>query len=391
MEKKKILIVDDEKEIRELTKEFLEKKGYDALAVESALLGLNILKTHSFDALISDIRMPYMDGIEFAKRAKAINPNLIIIMLTGYGSLDTAQEAIKIGVYDYLTKPVDLEKLSQSLNEGLIKMAEQKKNFEYYLKLKKETEDNKQRLNSMKDELMTLISHELRTPLTVILDAFSLLKETMMVPSEEKMQAIKEEDKEFIFKAIEDGHSRLNKIIEEINYYMALKREDIVLNKTKVNLSSFLEENFEGFIHLIANKKAHLKKEFTEKEQLVSIDKEKFLDVLSRLIHNSAYHNPEGVEIVLKLSSIKRKKEESPQENWTKIEVCDNGRGMEAKVLENIFSPFSVGNIDYHTEGIGLSLPICQKVIQLHNGTIKVDSRQGKGTKVSIELPQLPS
>jgi signal transduction histidine kinase len=378
MEERKILIVDDEAEIRKLISAFFAKAGYKAVAVESALLGLNILVKEDFSVLVSDIKMPYMDGIEFCRRVKKLRPDMVIVVLTGYGELDTAQEAIRIGVHDYLTKPVDLVKLQESVEQGLKQVEEKRKDVEYYFKIKKEAELDKQRLDSMKDEFMTLISHELRTPVTVISENLSLLRDSVMMPEDKEVLKLSDEQKKDLISGMDKGRRRLIGVIDDISYYMRLTKSGVKLNKSRVALNKFLEQNFDGLKHLIPSDKFTLKKDFIQEELTADIDKERFLDVLSRLINNSIQHNLGGAEIVLRLSS---------EKNFVRIEVCDNGQGFPREILDNIFTSFSVGDIMHHGKGIGLGLSISKKVVELHGGRISVASQEGKGARVTIELP----
>ncbi len=174
MTKKRILIVDDETEARGFIKRYLERNDFAVTSVGSGLLGLKLLKMREFDLLVSDINMPRMDGLEFSKKAKFLQPQLIIILLTGQGTLKTAQQAIKIGVCDYLTKPVELEELHSSIQKGLALAAEKKKDVDYYQKLEEEIRTNEGKLDNAKSELMTLISHELITPLTVVIPSLDV-------------------------------------------------------------------------------------------------------------------------------------------------------------------------------------------------------------------------
>lgn len=377
IDKKRILIVDDEVETAKLIARYFERKGYEATPVENGLVGLNLLSKHNFDIIISDINMPQMSGIEFVKQAKEVSPNLIVILLTGYGSLGTAREAIKIGVNDYLLKPVQLEELQASINRALKLAAERVKDPEYHLKLKKELAEEKERLNLVKEELLTLISHELRTPITVISEGFNLLKDSIEFPNDEKIKALNSDQKKSLFQSIEKARYRLNSIVEDLAYYLNFSKGQIKLEKSKVILNEFLETHLETFQHLVSGSKSILKKQFTEEKQIVNIDKEKMLDLLSRLLNNALCHNSEGIEITIGLSG---------NDKLCRIEICDNGKGIKKQLLDNIFKPFQIGDINHHTKGIGIGLAICKKIVDSHEGKIGIESKVGNGTKVIVEL-----
>ena len=105
--KGKVLVIDDEKLKRVTLKTQLEDEGYDVEVGENAFVGLDYLKRSAFDVVITDLRMPSMDGLTFLKEIKRLSPETEVIMMTAYASLDTALKAIQESVYDFLIKPVD--------------------------------------------------------------------------------------------------------------------------------------------------------------------------------------------------------------------------------------------------------------------------------------------
>ncbi len=119
MVKQSILVIDDEKNIREGLRAALKLEGYDVLASEDGLDGLEKLKTIGADAVILDLKMPNLGGMDFLVQAHSINNEAPIIILTGHGGVDEAVEAMKHGAYDFLTKPVNIDKLSLVLKRAI--------------------------------------------------------------------------------------------------------------------------------------------------------------------------------------------------------------------------------------------------------------------------------
>ncbi|HQC53501.1 MAG TPA: response regulator, partial [Lentisphaeria bacterium] len=113
-----ILIIDDERNTREGIKLALEDK-YNVLLAEDGLRGLAILKEKKVDIVLTDLRMPGLDGMDFTREVSSREDHPLIIMLTAYGSVQTAVEAMKHGAYDYLTKPVNLDNLEMMIERGL--------------------------------------------------------------------------------------------------------------------------------------------------------------------------------------------------------------------------------------------------------------------------------
>jgi DNA-binding NtrC family response regulator len=114
--KGKILVVDDEKLKRVTLKTQLEDEGYDVEIGENAFVGLDRLQRNLFDVVITDLRMPSMDGLTFLKEIKKLSPETEVIMMTAYGTIENAVEAMKEGTYDYITKPFPYDELSIKLN-----------------------------------------------------------------------------------------------------------------------------------------------------------------------------------------------------------------------------------------------------------------------------------
>ena len=116
----KILIIDDESAIRRILREILEHEKYQVDDAASAIEALPLVKENEYDAILCDIKMPQMDGIEFLEEAKKIS-DAPVIMISGHGTIDTAVEAIKKGAFDYISKPPDLNRLLITLRNALDK------------------------------------------------------------------------------------------------------------------------------------------------------------------------------------------------------------------------------------------------------------------------------
>jgi len=111
-----ILVCDDEESQRELLAGFLRNLGYTVTTVGGGKEAIEKNRTTSFELAILDLKMPEIDGIETMKQMKEIDPQIYFIILTGFGTVESAVQAIKLGAFDYLTKPVDLKKLEMLIN-----------------------------------------------------------------------------------------------------------------------------------------------------------------------------------------------------------------------------------------------------------------------------------
>ncbi len=107
----RILIIDDERAIRNTLSEILQHEGYKVDVAEDGEDGFEKFKKNSYDVVLCDIKMPKMDGLEFLDKSREINPDVPLIMISGHGNIETAVEAVKKGAYDYISKPPDLNRL----------------------------------------------------------------------------------------------------------------------------------------------------------------------------------------------------------------------------------------------------------------------------------------
>jgi len=116
-----ILVIDDEKGIRDTLKEILEYEKHTVDVAEEGQQGLEKLKTNTYEIVLCDIKMPGMDGIEVLEKIVEDYPEMPVIMISGHGNIDTAVEAIKKGAYDFIEKPLDLNRMLITIRNGLDK------------------------------------------------------------------------------------------------------------------------------------------------------------------------------------------------------------------------------------------------------------------------------
>ena len=117
-----ILIIDDEEDILDTLSDVVTQWGYLPIVARDGEDALRKFDEVPIDLILSDIRMPKVDGLSFLDRIKKISPETIIILLTGYPSVETAVKAMKSGAFDYLTKPINLEELKLKIDRGLERM-----------------------------------------------------------------------------------------------------------------------------------------------------------------------------------------------------------------------------------------------------------------------------
>jgi len=116
----RILIIEDEDALRESLKRVLLKEGYDVQAVDSAEEALPLIAEKWCDLIITDIILPGQSGLECLKKCRQKNPDLIVIIMTAYATIESAVEAIRAGAYEYLVKPIDHYELKALIKKALV-------------------------------------------------------------------------------------------------------------------------------------------------------------------------------------------------------------------------------------------------------------------------------
>ncbi|MGK3969276.1 response regulator [Sorangium sp. So ce118] len=118
-----VLIVEDDDDLGRFVVDIATDHGYHATHVADALSGIKLLSSAKFELLITDIRMPGMDGIELIARAKELDPFLAVIAITAFGSVETGMRALRVGAADYLSKPFRSDELSSRMRRALERRA----------------------------------------------------------------------------------------------------------------------------------------------------------------------------------------------------------------------------------------------------------------------------
>ncbi|NLX18351.1 MAG: response regulator [Desulfobulbus sp.] len=114
----KVLLIDDEQDFLEVMAERMQNRDIDVTTATSAKNGLDLALQENFDAIILDLQMPEMDGMEALKKLKSIDPDLQIILLTGHGTVEKGVQAMKLGAADFLEKPADMQELTEKIKKA---------------------------------------------------------------------------------------------------------------------------------------------------------------------------------------------------------------------------------------------------------------------------------
>jgi len=215
VDKKRILIVDDEEIVRYSLVNILRSHGYEVVDVASAEAGLKILYEQEFHLVLTDLVMEGMDGLELLENVKVLSPRTMVILITGYGSLKTAVTALRLGVYDYLIKPCDEDELLLRVRRALEML--------HY----GEEQQRLQDVSAIAKTAVTL-SDQINTPLNIILGNIEILQLSPLLEHNENVQKSLKTMENQIFK-IREVMEKLAKLTKaETKKYASLSDYEMI-------------------------------------------------------------------------------------------------------------------------------------------------------------------
>ncbi|RLA41533.1 MAG: hypothetical protein DRR06_15810 [Gammaproteobacteria bacterium] len=369
----KILVIDDERGPRESLRMVL-KYDYEVFLADRVDSGIELLREKKPDLVIMDIRMPEKTGIEGLQEIREIDSSVSIIMLTGYGDLETAQKAIRFGANDYLQKPFDVKEIQEIIKKYVDRAK--------LIKRKRRAQEEMQKMTQSlgrevgKTNKMTALGaasselvRDLRNPLTIIRGYLDLLVYELKEKQEMSSPGMEE-----YLDQIEANVDRCANMVES---WRALGRMDF----SKIQRLSLPKLFNECFRSTATHSEIvfEVQAEGAEEQYEMLGERLQVRRALQNLIDNAITaleHQPEP-SITVTCSVDKTDLE---------IQVKDNGCGVDAQSLRWIFEPLDkTATID---QGSGLGLFITKKVIEEHRGTLQFESRDGEGTIVTVRVPQ---
>lgn len=369
--KPRVLIIDDELGPRESLR-FLLKNDYEVLVAETVVRGLEQIKKSAPDVIVMDIRMPGMTGIEGLREIRKLDQNVAIIMLTGFGALETAQEAIRLGANDYMKKPFDAAEMREAVRRNLQRSQVNRKRAlaqrdlaDLNSQLQGELH-NKERMASIGLASAELV-HDLRNPLTVVMGYIQLLGDELAEQRPATGERVEYLD------AIRRSVARCKDLVES---WLSISRHGPVQH-VPCNLRTIAAGIVDELRPLAATKNATLRLNCDAPLAHVLGDAIQLARIVQNLIANAVESLPSekgDVQVTV-----------THRGDRLILEVCDNGHGIGAADLEHIFDPFYTSK--RASGGTGLGLFITRRIVEDHKGSIGIVSQPGKGTTVTVGLP----
>ncbi len=372
----KILIVDDERVVRHVCQLSLEQDLYTILVADNGIKAMELLRSEPDIAIVlSDFKMPGMTGFELLNAIKRDFPHIEVIIMTGFATIENAIEAMKLGAYDFLLKPLKAEQIRLVINKCREKISLSQEN----LTLKRANEKLRE-LQIVKDKFLAITSHELRTPVSHLRGYLSILNgdDFLLLSPAEKHDCMS-----VINAAVLD----LEQIVTDMFDLIELEQGAMVLKRESFALNELLEQIEHEFRRALQERRQTLTLRRCPQPCMIAADRLKVKIMVSELIQNAIKFTPDHGQIELSLQV---------EGDFYVIIVADTGVGIKQEKMGAIFEKFyEVQHSNHHSTsktgfmggGMGLGLSLARAIAEAHDGGIKVSSEVGKGSIFQVFLP----
>ena len=360
---KRILVIEDDRSIREPLLELLELEGFSVLGAENGKIGVEQAQEHLPDLILCDVTMPQLDGYEVLRtlRQHTATAAIPFIFLTARGTKTDFRYGMVLGADDYLTKPCDANELLTAINSRFSKQAVLVK-------------QSQQQLESLRSSIALSLPHELRTPLNGILGlAEVIIDDYKNIEREEILE---------LTQGIHSAAERLYRLIQNFLLYSELEitaRDDerlALLRNGETRIPATLIVAVATAIAKQEKREADLHLDLQNTR--IQISDLKLKKVLEELIGNAFKFSAAGTPIHLSTTIV---------DDGLKLTISDRGRGMTAEQLASLGAYMQFERKFYEQQGSGLGFAIAKRLVELHRGDITINSIPEQQTTVQITFP----
>src|SRR2546421_129353 len=379
-----ILIVDDDTALLQALPRMISLRivGVGVDTSESAQAALEQIQEHDYDVIVSDIKMPGMDGLELLAKIQELRPDTPTLLITGHGEHNLAIRALRGGAYDYIQKPIDRDDFVASLHRAIQtrQLRRQVKDLLLALELHalslerlvQQRTGELIKANDTKDKFLSVASNELKTPLNGLKSMIQLLQRQIERPDMAEVVGIGLID-------MERSIGRMETLVEDLLDVSSLETNLFVLHRKRCDLVELCRHLMDEVTTGAGPIRTF---EAVDEPLEAEVDANRISQVLLNLLSNARKYSPKGSPITVSLQQVGFE---------TIISVRDMGVGIPSEMHSQIFEQYyRVPGIEVQngaSEGLGLGLYISRKIVERHGGHIDVESSPGQGSVFSIVLP----
>lgn len=369
--KERILVVDDEESVVGALSEFFTLRGYEVESALNSRQALGIIHDKEFSIVISDLRMPGMNGVELLEHVMEADPETVVIIMTGYASVQSAVDALKKGAYDYVVKPFSMYELEKTVRLGLEKRRLLKENVELSHLTRKLIE-----IDQIKSNIISTVSHEFRTPLMSLKGYLSMMTQFLA-----EGKRIGDTEQTWL-RAMKDNLGRLEMLILNLLLMTEANAGDLLITNDRIDLSQVIDESISRLGPLSRTKEIDISFNRKDDCQMVG-DAEKLGVAVTNILENAIKFNLESGSVEIGMAG-------TSNPEGVRLSILDTGIGIPDNKIGTIFNSFTQGDMT-HTRrfaGAGLGLSVAKAIVEAHGGSIDVVSKPGQGSTFHVWLPR---
>jgi len=362
----RILVIDDEDWLREMVQLALEQKGFEVVQAENGAVGIELARNQLPDLILCDVNMAKMDGYGTlaSLRADPATAAIPLILMTGLADNAGMRHGMELGADDYLPKPFTLEGLYGAVEARL-------------RKLQAVRQEAEKKLSELRDNISLMLPHELRTPLNGILAYGQILStDAASLPPPEVAEMGTD---------IYESGKRLERLIE--NFLIYAQIELLATDSAKVaalsvkctdHAAALVEEHARAQA-LAANRMGDLVLDLTDGRLALSEDY--LAKIVDELVQNAFKFSKGGTIVRVGVTDF-------PE--FMVLTISDSGRGFSTEHVNRVGAYMQFERKMHEQQGLGLGLTIAKRLIELHRGSLTIQSRRGTSTSMTVRLPKAP-
>lgn len=359
----KILIVDDDAQLRSTIQMVLKLKGYEVIDADNGASALKLARAALPDLIISDINMPQADGFTALSdlRKDPATAAIPLILMTGESDAAGMRKGMELGADDFLSKPFAMNALLKAVEARLKKQ-----------EVVKQTAEKK--LAELRANLSLMLPHELNTPLVGILgygEIISTCSDTLQPAELAEMG-----------KNILESGQRLQRLIQNFLIYSQLELLHADEREVAAMRTKRVEDVHEALV-LVARTKAQAANRLNDLRAdichgTVCCAEDLLSKIVEEILSNALKFSKPGTAVRFSVL---------PEGKVLKIVIADQGRGMKAEHINSIAAYVQFDRRQHEQQGSGLGLVIAKRLVELHGGTLTLESTENVGTTATIRLP----
>jgi signal transduction histidine kinase len=364
-EQERIVVIDDDYAMRLSCSQTLEKSGFHVEVFADGAHGLAGVAESRPALVVVDLKMPGLSGLDVIERVHALDPDVVVVVITGYATIITAVEAMKSGAYDFLPKPFMPDELRMIVGRGL-----------EHRRLRRKARELEMTQELMRRRFVTFVSHQLKAPLAAVHQYLEVLERLRDVPEAEAVR------REWVQRCL----VRTGELRHLVDDWLTLARAEggcLVSRRQAVELAPILVGLVAAYEERARGAGVAIEADLAAGPLVVTGDHNCLMVLFDNLLTNAIAYNRRGGRVAIAA------REEAGE---VVVEVLDTGVGIPEESLGLLFEEFyRVVRDDIPDEervgGTGLGLPICRRIVSELGGGIEVESEVGVGSTFRVRLP----